>query len=118
MIHVPAAQPTGGRVPGYKEHRGVGGRGLGERGHGVGEAGAVGGGGDGEFAAEPKVGVGGGDGGLFVANGGVVEALADRGIQEVGVAVAHQSEICGAIGFRRGRLQLRRWTSWTLFTKC
>ncbi len=92
LVHVPGPGAAGGGVPGDQHHGDLRLDRLGEGGERVGVAGAVGGGARGEPSRRPVVGVGRGDGGALVPDGGEAEALLLRGVQEVDVAVAHDAE--------------------------
>ena len=103
LVDVPGARPAGGGVAHDDEHWGACLRCFGECGERVRESCTVGGGGDGELAAYPGVGVGGCDCRGLVPHGGVDDACVPEVVDEVGVAVAHEAEaLCGVLSERLG----------------
>ena len=98
LVHVPGAGAGGWLVAGHQDHGDSCCCGFGQRGDGVGESGPVGGCGNRRLAGDPEVGVGGGDCGRFVADGGEAESGANRGVKEVCISVAHDPEDFGGAG--------------------
>ena len=93
LVDAPRARARGRLVADDEHERHVRLHRLGERGQGVGEAGAVGRGGRGEAAARAVVRVGGDDGSGLVPDGGVGRgSVAHERVEEPGVAVAHHPE--------------------------
>lgn len=92
LVHVLRPGTAARRIPGDQHDWDLRLDCLGEGGECVGVAGAVGGGARREASRRPVVGVGRGDGGAFMPDGGEAEALLLCGVQEVDVSVAHDAE--------------------------